>query len=133
MNINEPQQACFCPQCGSALVDFSELGDAGARCNACAWTGRKSELLSTPFSHDMGPPDEVAQRFVTDLRNMLSESFVIPFGRFLNKWGFLPEDQTEMGKVLSRYVTAVARSAVRVVFQERAAIEKEKASARRPA
>lgn len=123
---NTTEQALFCPECTSALVDFSVITGGTARCQACGWSGAQSEMMTTPFSHDMGSSEQVMVAFAGDLRNMFSQNFAIPFGRFLMKWGFLPEEPKQMGIVLARYVTAVARVAVRAVFEERAAMEKER-------
>lgn len=126
------EQALFCPKCASALVDYSALADEGARCNACGWSGRRSELMTTPFTHETGDSDQVMIHFVGDLREMLSKHFAIPFGLFLQKWGFLPEEPKAMAAALARYVTAVARVSVRAVFEERMRIEKERANGQRP-
>ena len=109
--MNKTAQAAFCPECASPLVDFSELSDEGARCNACGWSGRKSELLSSQFMHEEGGPGEVYGHFVSDLRLLMSKTIATPFAHFLLKWGFLPsENQKEQMTILARYLTVVARA-----------------------
>jgi hypothetical protein len=70
--------------------------------------------------------------FVSDFRNIVSSTFAIPFGRFLLKWGFLPTEESEMKRQLARYITAIARAAVKALFEERAAIEKERVHGHSP-
>jgi len=125
-----PQQsdiASFCPQCGGALIESSPLsGDAS--CGACPWKGKASELLSVPFTHGMGGQNQIAEFFISDFKATIIRPFILPIGTFLVKWGFLDQKDSNFRTNLNRYITVVARGMIRLILEERAAIEKEKAN-----
>ena len=125
-NIDE---AKFCPRCNSPSVEYATLVltvDSKASCEACGWKGMRADLLTSPVVHDMGSPDEVVQRFVSDFRNVIAKECGITFARWLSRWGFLPADAKGQAICLGRYLTAIARASITAVLDERKKIEKER-------
>lgn len=127
---NQPPQqndtAVFCPKCSSALIEHSVLSKE-ASCGTCKWKGQASELLSVPFSHDMGGRDQVALFFSNDFKTAVLRPILLPLAQFLMKWGFIDKKDPKLRLLLNRYITALARGMIRSILEERAALEKEKA------
>ncbi len=115
----------FCPQCGSASVDYSELAGGSADCRGCLWKGNADELLVVPIQHDfaMGKESIIAE-MMQNVRGMLSGELGLPWLRFLLKWGFVAGDindpaNTVDRKQFSRYLAAIGRGCVAAVLEER--------------
>jgi hypothetical protein len=122
-------KANFCPRCHSPAVEFGTIisDQAPTQCNACNWKGTRSELLVTPYVHNMGTEEEMLTRFVSDFRNVFSKDCAVIIGRWLVRWGFLPkEDAKEQVKELSKYITNIAKASISAILQTRQQIEKEK-------
>jgi hypothetical protein len=129
MTMNTPTQgpndkSRFCPTCGGADVEVSQLAGGGASCNICGWSGKVEELLTFHFSHNLGSPEQVFQSFFLDLRGVVSQRFLEQIGKLLIKWGFidLPIDR----KLFARYVGGMCKGIVKGIFDTRKEIEKEK-------
>lgn len=130
MNTPPVSKALFCPRCHSPSVEFGVLaGQSPAKCLACGWAGTRDDLLASPFSHNMGSEEEVLMRFVNDFRNMVAKDFAVVLGRFLTRWGFLPQEPREMSKALAKYIQNIAKATITSVLQTRQEIEKEKINA----
>ena len=85
-----PQEtAYFCPDCGSSSVEKPVLIGGSASCKSCEWKGPSSDLLAHKFEHDMGSPDAMTNRLVSEVTNVLVKLMVTPLGRVLVRWGFL--------------------------------------------
>lgn len=130
--MNGPSTAYFCPRCHSPAVEYPQLvtgGTSPAACNACGWKGKKSELATSVFQHDMGSSEQVQQQFVDDFRKLLAKDVALPIARFLSKWGFMFGDNKQQAKLLTRYITAMAKGAVKGLLEERVTFEKERINA----
>lgn len=117
-----------CPVCGSPAVEFSELVNGPARCNACRWSGTREELLGTPFEHMLGSREGIGFELFNDTRRLLSAPvFLVNLGGFLNRWGFIdlsaPKDVVV--RMTTRYVAAIARAVLQGIIAEREKIEIE--------
>lgn len=119
-----------CPECGSPAVEFSELAGGSASCSPCKWTGKKDDLLGTPFEHILGSREGVGFELVNDLRRVISTSpgFLANLGGFLNRWGFVDLDNPgpEVTKSMVRYMAVIARAVLKAIIEERKKIEEEK-------
>jgi hypothetical protein len=131
MNTPTIDKALFCPRCHSPAVEFGImlLDQAPATCNACGWKGLRGDLLAAPYLHNMGNGEEILQRFVNDFRNIIAKDFAVVLGRFLTRWGFLPQEPKEMSKALAKYIQNIAKATITAVLQTRQDIEKEKMNA----
>lgn len=127
MNIPTVDQAKFCPACLSPAVEYGTIiaEQAPAKCTVCGWSGRKSELLTTTFVHEMGNAEETLKQFVNDFRNLMAKDCGVIIGRWLMRWGFLPRDPKEASKVLAKYMTNISKAAISAVIKTREDIAKE--------
>jgi hypothetical protein len=126
----------FCPQCGSAAVNFSALAGGDAECRGCRWQGKVEEVLSLPILKDspLAGEDTAIQGMVKDLRALLSGSLGLPYLKFLVKWGFLKCDLERVAdtidrKQFARYLVAIAKGVITAVMAERTRAEEAKAVA----
>jgi len=76
----------------------------------------------------MGGQNQIAEFFISDFKATIIRPFILPIGTFLVKWGFLDQKDSNFRTNLNRYITVVARGMIRLILEERAAIEKEKAN-----
>jgi hypothetical protein len=114
----------FCPQCGSASTETSELTGSAAACLACGWKGKKEALVVAPIETDLSR-DEALEFFSRELRNVFAKHAAKEMGLILKKWGFVDGNVPQQVKLLGRYFEAMARSMGKAVFEERQKIEKE--------
>lgn len=113
----------FCPVCGSAGVNFSELAGGNARCRGCGWDGQREELLAVPMPADSD--SQLLVRLMGEMRRLLSGELGLPYLRFLIKWGFLKADEKDIAgtldrKAFARYIAAIAKSVLTAILEERA-------------
>lgn len=113
----------FCPQCGSAGVDYSSLAGGAAHCRGCQWDGPKEELLAVPMADDSD--QQLISRLMGEMRKLLSGELGLPYLKFLLRWGFLKADVANIDKTLdrkaySRYIAAIARAILTAIIEERA-------------
>jgi hypothetical protein len=123
-------EAYFCPECGSPSIDRSTLLGGSAGCRACGWAGSADKLAVMPFAHSLGGDEQLLVALVGDLRLMLAKDVGNHFARFLAKWGFIDvagADKALAGKRMGRYLSAIARSIVTALLQERDKMEAERA------
>jgi len=112
----------FCPVCGSAGVDFSELAGGDAVCRGCGWNGKREELMVVPTTAD--DDSQLLVRLMGELRRLLSGELGFPYLKFLIKWGFLKADERDVvgtldRKAFARYIAAIARAILTAVLEER--------------
>ena len=122
----------FCPQCGSAAVDFSALAGGAAKCRGCGWAGTCDDLLTVPIGGNFLDGSMVVG-MMNDLRNLISGELGVPYLKFLIRWGFLQADVARLRDTLdrkkfARYVAAIARSLLIAIVEERVKIEVESVS-----
>ena len=115
-------KAFFCPSCGGASVDTTVLTDE-ATCKICSWKGKVAELAAFSFQHGFASAEEIDRAFFLDIRTVMAKYLAVEIGKFLIKWGFLPELSP---KLFARYIGAAASGLVTALVRERAKIEKEK-------
>jgi len=121
----------LCPVCGASSVDFSALAGGAATCRACKWSGAASELLHVPVEHMYGTQEGTGFALNNDYRALYkNQEFVKSCVGFLVKWGFLPAVREENrvsfdSKKALRYLSAMARSGLVAIVEEREKIEKE--------
>lgn len=120
--MTDTAAAKFCPSCLSPRVT---VGDVQADCLQCAWSGSALALVSVDFSHELGGSEGITKALTTDLRNSMAKAWALDLGRFLAKWGFLPDLSNK--EQLVRYLAAAARGTLLAIIEERDKIEKEKA------
>lgn len=116
----------FCPQCGSAAVDYSALVGGDATCRGCKWSGPATDLLGVPMRADVS--EEQLAVFMNDLRQLLAGPNGVVYLSFLLKWGFLKGDvnrlrETVDRKQFARYIAAIARGIAVALFDERERVE----------
>lgn len=112
-----------CPDCGSALVEYSTLVGGEARCGACEWQGPSSELLAVAVH---GNEDQVFQAIRTDLRSIFAKT-ASEWALFLGKWGFVPQTGGRLDTaVLTKYLTHIAGGVLEAIFRLRQELEKER-------
>lgn len=116
----------FCPQCGSAGVDFSDLVNGAAHCRGCAWDGSREDLLTVPTVADAD--QQLIVRLMGELRKLLSGELGFPYLKFLVKWGFIKADQQDIAntldrKAFARYLAAIARAILTAIIEERSRAE----------
>lgn len=116
--------AYFCPECGSPSLQLPTLVGGVAECQACSWVGGQSDLVASPFKHDLGSSNEIAVLMAGDLRVLMAKEVGPPMALFLKKWGFLSEPLNP--KQLARYLSAASREMLVSILKERAAMEKER-------
>ena len=129
IEVNAVEESCYlCPTCGTSSVDYGELVGSQASCRICKWSGSKEDLINAPFAHTQGGSVGISLELFNDLRRVISvTAFMLPFSHFLERWGFIDRSasKAELVRSLSRYTSAVARSMIKAVIEEREAIEKE--------
>ncbi len=114
----------FCPQCGSASVDFSSLVGGGASCRGCGWHGQADDLLVVPIEHDFAGKEDAIISMVNDVRAFLSSELGLPWLKFLLKWGFISADSNNVTgtidrKKFARYLAVIGQSVVPALIAER--------------
>ncbi len=137
--MSEPQQdyARLCPTCGGSSVTFSELVGGAAKCRACGWGGSREELLAVPVEHMYGSREGTGFTLNNDYRSIYkNDKLVQDTVKFLVKWGFITAERhgNEIKidqKAVLRYVSAMARSGLIAIIEEREKIEKEEKGAQR--
>jgi len=125
--------AYFCPECGSASIDYSVLVGGNATCKTCGWVGSNEKLVAYQFSHDFNDDAEALHYLMNDVRKVYGAASKL-FGELLLKWGFLDYKQTKEGiqlnpKQLARYMAAAAQASLRAIIAEREKMEKERVNA----
>lgn len=121
----------LCPTCGASSVDFSALIGGAAQCRACKWEGPSAELLLVPVEHMYGTREGTGFALNNDYRSLFkNKDFVRDFVAFLVKWGFVSAERSAdkvsvNSKQALRYMSAVARSGLVAIVEEREKIEKE--------
>lgn len=123
MNLTDATPVYFCPECGSASINASALAGGLAECSNCKWTGPREKLVVTYIRQDFGSNEEIFKCLHSDLRGMLAKEQGLHFLKFLLKWGFMPEPD---GKLLGRYLAAIARGIIKSILEERSALEQER-------
>lgn len=119
----------FCPRCGSANVEFSELAGGSAKCGNCPWTGTVDDLFVVPFSHDFFSDEGMVRGLMNDLRSMLSGELGLPYLKFLVKWGFVKNPNGVVDRVVfTRYLVAIAKALLVAIFEERKKLSVEAAA-----
>lgn len=119
----------FCPQCGSASVEFSPLAGGAASCRACKWQGVLEDLLGVPVP--TGDSAQLVGRLFQDLRTLLSGELGVPYLKFLLRWGFLAADLENLTGTLdrkkyARYIMAIAKAIFLAIIEVRQELEREK-------
>lgn len=123
----------FCPQCGSANVDFSTLVGGSSSCKGCSWKGSADDLLVVPIQHDFVLGKEsIITDMMNDIRKFLSGDLGLPYLKFLLKWGFLEGDIENLAKTLdrkkfARYLATIGHAVLTAVIAERARLAREAA------
>lgn len=122
----ETSKAYFCPRCHSPAITYAVLGGKTdeSHCDACGWRGTQGDLLLSSFKHSTGSEEQMLQAFVTDLRNLVAKECFLPYGRWLRKWGFIPDDPDEQRRLMTLYVIAIAKASVTAILQTRRDLEK---------
>jgi hypothetical protein len=113
----------FCPTCGGASLDFSELA-GGASCRTCGWKGHLHERVAYPFKHDFLSGESSIHQLVSDMRVVVAASSKL-YITLLLKWGFLTKGPG-LEKAAARYLAAVVRATLTAFIEERDRIEQEK-------
>jgi hypothetical protein len=113
---------CFCPMCGSPLVEFSVLVGGNSKCKACNWEGKKEELAHVPFSHDFVSQEQMVKDLFNDVRKTLG-AHALPIGQLLIKWGFLTNGSPNLKRDLAAYITWGAQAFLQSMVETRAKIE----------
>lgn len=121
----------FCPDCGSAGVEFSTLAGGSASCKGCSWKGRTEDLPLIPVRSDLGTSETVLLQIVNDLRRIMSKDMGVVLLQFLLKWGFVSGDPSKIKetvnvKEFSRYLSTITRMIVAGIMEERSKIERER-------
>lgn len=129
LNSASTDKAWFCPGCGSASVEASELGGT-AKCLACTWTGTVADLNTYRFTHGHASKEEVLHHFAMDVRTLFSQHIALEIGKLLLKWGFivlptLAKDSPAFSKTVARYIGGAARAVAKSMVETRADIDKE--------
>lgn len=114
----------FCPQCGSASVEFSSLAMGQGSCKGCGWQGLADDLLTVPIQHDFVGREDVLVAMVNDVRTFLSGELGLPWLKFLLKWGFISGDLNNAAatidrKKFARYLAIIGQSAVTALIAQR--------------
>jgi hypothetical protein len=119
----------FCPRCGSANLEFSELAGGNATCGNCHWVGSTDDLFMVPFCHDFFSDEGMVRGLMNDLRVMLSGELGVPYLKFLVKWGFVKSTNGVADRVaFTRYLVAIAKALLVAVFEERKRLSVEAAA-----
>ena len=120
----------FCPECGSAAVDFSVIGGS-ANCRQCKWNGTESDLLFMPLSSTLLSPEQLCARFVLELRLLLAENLSTPMLQFLSQWGFLTntEDEVKLKQEAVEYLARISSAVASAIIEKRDEIAKREGAA----
>jgi hypothetical protein len=117
--------ARFCPHCASAAITESLL-DGTAHCESCKKEFKSTELVTTPFTHDMSSDEQVVEVFFKELRNIFARNAAKDIGELLVKWGFLPSTNIVVQKkMLIRFFESMSKAMAVAVFDERKKMETE--------
>lgn len=119
----------FCPECGSPSIERGNLSMTTASCRACGWLGQSDKLAVMPLAHTMGTDADIVVSMVGDLRTLLSRDLGTEMARFLQKYGFidvLGPKRAFAGKLVGRYLAAIARHIIMALIEERDKIEVER-------
>jgi hypothetical protein len=129
MNTPTVDQAKFCPQCLSPLVEYGTIiaEQAPAKCLSCNWAGNKGDLLTSTFVHEMGDGETMMREFVNGFRNILAKECAVTIGRWLMRWGFLPRDQKDAAKALAKYMQNLSTAALVAILKTREELVKGEA------
>lgn len=122
--------AYFCPECGSASIEYSVLAGGAASCKVCGWTGVREKLIAYSFRHDFPNGEEALHALMNDVRKVYASASKL-FAETLFKWGFLDYTETREGvqldsKQLARYMAAAAQASLKAIIAERQKMEKER-------
>lgn len=115
----------FCPQCGSASVDFSALAAGSAHCRGCNWKGNNDDLLMVPIQHDFAfGSASIITEMMGEVRRLLSGELGLPYLKFLLKWGFVDGEASNIAgtidrKQFARYLAVIGQSILTAVITER--------------
>lgn len=116
----------FCPKCQSPLINVSSLAGGEASCSACAWSGKKEELIGYQYETGFDNAEGVIAAFSRDIKMLLARDGTgVKLGELILKWGFV---ETVDVPTLSRFLGAAARGIATAILEERRTIEKEKQS-----
>jgi len=118
------EETSFCPKCGSARVDTSSLIGGVCTCRGCGWQGGSAELHKYQYDTGLLAGADAVTRFSMELRLLVAKDMSAAFGKFLVKWGFLPDKGIDVA-VWGRYMNAIARAAAVAIVQTRDEIESE--------
>ena len=129
--MKAPSQVRFCPDCGSASVDFGELVGGPAVCRACGWRGVSDDLFVHLIEQPFADNSEIVREMMSDIRRLYSSELALAHLKFLLKWGFLDGDIERAAATIdrrrfSRYLSAIARASLIALVQERQTIEQER-------
>jgi len=118
----------YCPTCGSAHIQFSELVGTEASCNTCNWKGLKEELYDVPFSHSFRGKEGLSDEFANEVRRLMeNQDFAVSFIKFLVRWGFITStEKATLVAEAAKYMSSAARAIANAVVAVRANTEKEK-------
>lgn len=117
-------ETCFCPNCGSARVDTSALIGGMCSCRSCGWHGSSGELCRYEHKTQLLDGSDAITRYSLEMRNLVAKKMSLEFGRFLVRWGFLPDKGVDAA-VWGRYMNAIARAVAVAVIETRDQIESE--------
>jgi hypothetical protein len=115
--------AYFCPQCGGASLDFSEIEGGDATCRSCTWKGAGRERVAYPFKHDFISDESMLLSMMQDMRVIFAASSKM-YAEFFMKWGFLKVGPGT-AQHLARFMAGAARAVLTAIIEERERIEKE--------
>lgn len=123
MAATQESVAYFCPQCGGAALDFSELAGGNAKCRVCTWEGAAHERVAYPFKHDFISDESMLRDMLNDIRLIFGASSKL-YGELLSKWGFI-RPGPKVVRDLTRYMAACGRAVLTALIEEREKLEKE--------
>ncbi len=119
-----------CPDCGSALVEFSALAGGAGKCKACPWQGKNDDLLTIPVGDGISE-EQTLLAMRNDLRKLISLN-ARGFLEFLTKWGFIAAHIEKDKLVITnereplRYISAIAQGIFVSIVEERKKLEVER-------
>ncbi len=117
----------FCPECGSASLDYGTLVGSLAKCTVCNWKGPREGLLAHTFRHEHGSDTDVLKAILNDMRLNYAGAAKL-FGDTLIKWGFVAVDSA--GNInkrhVARYISSMAMASFKAIIEVRQQLEKER-------